>query len=91
MPKITLRDKNRITLPLEMVPSGIERFDVEKDERGRIVLTPLPEIPADQEWFWSAKWQEGERKASEDIKANRLRSGTADEIMSEIRKRRKLK
>jgi len=28
--------------------------------------------PAEQAWFWTREWQEGEREASEDIAAGRL-------------------
>jgi hypothetical protein len=26
-------------------------------------------IPADQAWFWTPEWQEGERRASEEVAA----------------------
>jgi len=91
MSSVQLGDKNRVTLPPEMIPEGVSRFDVEKTDDGRIILTPLLEIPANQAWFWSPKWQEGEKEASADIKAGRMKQATAKQIMAEIRNRRKRK
>ena len=46
---------------------------VEVEERdGEIVMVPKKLIDADQAWFWSREWQEGEREADEDIRAGRL-------------------
>ena len=39
---------------------------------GEVVLRGLKTIPADQAWFWTEAWQEGEREASEDIAAGRV-------------------
>jgi AbrB family looped-hinge helix DNA binding protein len=40
---------------------------------GTIVMVPKKLIDADQAWFWSREWQQGEREAEEDIKAGRVR------------------
>jgi len=46
---------------------------LEVEERdGEIVMVPKRLIDADQAWFWSREWQEGEREVDEDIKAGRL-------------------
>ena len=52
----------------------IEQGDIiEVDERdGEIIMIPKRLIDADQAWFWTPEWQEGERRADEDIKAGRL-------------------
>ncbi len=34
----------------------------------KIILTPQRIINADQAWFWTKEWQEGEKQADEDIK-----------------------
>jgi hypothetical protein len=34
---------------------------------------PKP-VPKDQEWFWSAEWQKGEREVDEDLKAGRYKT-----------------
>ena len=46
---------------------------VEVQERdGEIVMVPKKLIDADQAWFWSREWQEGEREVDEDIRAGRV-------------------
>lgn len=48
-------------------------------EDGAIVMRPKMLIDADQAWFWTDEWQRGEREASADISAGRVRrsrSGT---------------
>lgn len=46
---------------------------IELEERdGQIVLIPKKLIDADQAWFWTREWQEGEREAEEDIRAGRV-------------------
>lgn len=36
-------------------------------------MRPTKLIDADQAWFWAKAWQRGEREASEDIAAGRVR------------------
>jgi len=52
----------------------IEQGDfIEVTERaGEIVMVPKKMVDADQAWFWSAEWQQGEHEADEDIKAGRV-------------------
>lgn len=63
-----LRKKNQVTLPAEVrqalhVEEGDEvTFTVLPD--GDVVLRGMTTIPADQKWFWTEEWQEGERVAS---------------------------
>ena len=46
---------------------------IEVQERdGEIVMVPKKLIDADQAWFWSPEWQEGEREVEEDIRSGRL-------------------
>jgi ATP-dependent DNA helicase RecG len=50
MPTITLDDTNRLTIPAELLDRlGLrpgDRLNLETDNDGRLVLTPLPELPA---------------------------------------------
>jgi antitoxin component of MazEF toxin-antitoxin module len=88
MENVRLRDKNRITLPSNLV----EALHLEKDaqmeahiEDGRIVLVPVITIARDQAWFWTEEWQKGERESDEDIAAGRISgpfSNTDDLIRS---------
>jgi antitoxin PrlF len=52
----------------------VEGDDLEVSvEEGTIVMRPKKLIDADQAWFWTEAWQRGEREASEDIAAGRVR------------------
>ena len=66
--RTTLRQKGQITLPAEIrealhVEDGDEiEFELTSD--GRVLMSGLKMIPADQAWFWTVTWQAGEREAS---------------------------
>lgn len=53
---------------------GLQEGDfIEVEEReGAIVMLPKRLVDADQAWFWSAEWQQGEREAEADIRAGRV-------------------
>ncbi|MBA2633583.1 MAG: AbrB/MazE/SpoVT family DNA-binding domain-containing protein [Chloroflexi bacterium] len=83
-----VRPKGQITLP-----DGVRRAArlTEGDyleisvEDGAIVMRPKKLIDADQAWFWTDEWQRGEREASEDIAAGRVRrSRTATEFIKSL-------
>lgn len=71
-----VRRKSQLTLPSEVrqalhVEEGDEvEFHVRDD--GEVVLRGMTSIPADQRWFWTAEWQDGERAASAEIAAGGL-------------------
>jgi AbrB family looped-hinge helix DNA binding protein len=68
MTRTTLRQKGQITLPAEIrdalhIEDGDEiEFELTPD--GRVLMSALKMIPAEQAWFWTESWQEGEREAS---------------------------
>ena len=73
---IQVRRKAQITLPQSVRRAlNIEEGDfldaVVKD--GEIVLRVKKLVDKEQAWFWTRRWQEGERKADEDIKAGRVK------------------
>jgi AbrB family looped-hinge helix DNA binding protein len=63
-----LRGKSQLTLPAEVrralhIEEGDEvTFTVQED--GNVALRGMTTIPADQKWFWTEEWQEGEREAT---------------------------
>ena len=74
---IQVRKKAQVTLPLSVRRElGIEEgdfLDVQVRD-GEIVLKAKKLIDKDQAWFWTKRWQEGERQAEEDIRAGRVHS-----------------
>ena len=74
---IQVRKKAQVTLPLSVRRAlNIEEGDfldaVVKD--GEIVLRVKKLVDKEQAWFWTRRWQEGEREAEADIRAGRVHS-----------------
>ena len=72
---IQVRRKAQVTLPQSVRQAlNIEEGDfldaVVKD--GEIVLRVKKLVDKEQAWFWTRRWQEGEREAEEDIRAGRI-------------------
>jgi AbrB family looped-hinge helix DNA binding protein len=72
---VQIRKKAQLTLPLSIRRKlGIEEGDfmdihVKDDE---IVMRPKKLIDKDQAWFWTQRWQEGEKEVEEDYKSGRF-------------------
>ncbi|MBI5596297.1 MAG: hypothetical protein HY928_09450 [Elusimicrobia bacterium] len=71
--EIQLGRRNQVTIPKEFLEEGVTLFVCEKHDDGSIVLHPRASVPYGQRWFWSNRWQAGERAASEDIAAGRVK------------------
>lgn len=73
-----LTSGGQVTLPKEIrEKANMEAGDfvaVEMDNDGHIILTPKKLVDASQAYFWTERWQRGERKADEDIKAGRVKT-----------------
>lgn len=75
--RLTIRKRGQVTLP----KSFLEKFDLkegdslelEVNHKGEVVVVPMVQVPANQKWFWSDEWQQGEQEANEDIKAGRVK------------------
>ncbi len=78
----------QITLPSQVRKSlDIEEGDLIEikviDEQA--VLVPKKLVDKSQAYFWTKKWQEGEKAADEDIKAGRVKSfKSADELIEDL-------
>jgi len=74
---IQVRKKAQLTLPLSVRQQlGVEEgdyMDVQVRD-GEIVLKVKKLVDKDQAWFWTKRWQQGEKEAEEDIHAGRVRS-----------------
>lgn len=89
---IQLGKRNQITLPKQFIPDHVTMFECERRDDGAIVLTPHIAIPANQAYFWTARWQKGEREASRDIQEGRVtRFRKSADLFTELNKRRKQK
>jgi AbrB family looped-hinge helix DNA binding protein len=72
---IQVRKKAQLTLPLSIrKKAGIEEGDfIDIQVRdGEIVLKLKKLVDKDQSWFWTKRWQDGEKEADADIKAGRV-------------------
>lgn len=73
---VQLASNGRITLPGSIRRKvGLSEGDllrVEVADDGRIVLTPVVAVDRSQAYFWTSRWQEGEREAEEDLRAGRV-------------------
>ncbi|MBI4282586.1 MAG: AbrB/MazE/SpoVT family DNA-binding domain-containing protein [Chloroflexi bacterium] len=90
---IQVRKKAQVTLPQSVRQAlNIEEGDfldaIVKD--GEIVLRVKKLVDKEQAWFWTKRWQEGEREAEEDIRAGRVhRFDSAKEAVTFLHKRAK--
>ena len=88
---IKLRKKAQLTLPLSVRRKlGIEEGDfvdvLVRDKE--IILKVKKLVDKEQAWFWTKRWQEGEKKAEEDIRNGRIYSfNSADEGVAFLHKR----
>ncbi len=87
---IRVRKKSQVTLPPSVRKSlGIQEgdyLDVSIHE-GEIILKVKKLIDKNQAWFWTNRWQQGEREANEDIQAGRTyRFSDADEAIKFLNK-----
>ena len=88
---IQVRKKAQVTLPQSVRQAlNIEEGDfldaVVKD--GEVVLRVKKLVDKEQAWFWTRRWQEGEREAEEDIRAGRSqRFDSAREAITFLHKR----
>ena len=43
-------------------------------EDDKVILVPMKLVPAEQAWFWTKEWQEGEKEVEEDKAAGKVKS-----------------
>ena len=67
---VQLRSKSQLTLPSFVRKTlGLDEGDLldVSVRDGEIVLRPKRLIDSAQSWFWSQRWQKGEKQAEQDI------------------------
>jgi len=73
---VKVREKYQVTIPEEVrgkIPLKVgERVEV--TARGsEIVIRPIVEIPRDQAWFWSKRWQEQIAQSIKDLERGKIK------------------
>ncbi|MEQ8225327.1 MAG: AbrB/MazE/SpoVT family DNA-binding domain-containing protein [Candidatus Eremiobacterota bacterium] len=71
MKLLQIQKKNQLTLPADIRKTlQLKEHDLlaVEVEGNRIILTPQKVINRDEEWFFSKRWQEGEKEADRDFK-----------------------
>lgn len=88
MPTSKVTRHGQITLPSSVRKKlGIEEGDLVEIEvvDERAVLMPKKLVDKSQSYFWTKKWQEGEREVDEDIKAGRVKTfDSVEELISDL-------
>ena len=72
---VQVRKKAQVTLPQSVRQElGIEEGDFLDIQvrSGEIVLKVKKLVDKEQAWFWTNRWQQGEKEAEEDIRAGRV-------------------
>jgi len=73
---VKVREKYQVTIPEEVrgkIPLKVgERVEV--TARGNeIIIRPVVEIPREQAWFWSTKWQEQVSQSIKDLERGKMK------------------
>ncbi len=78
----------QITLPASVRRElGVEKGDLVEIEvvEDRAVLIPKRLVDKGQAYFWTRRWQEGEREADDDIKAGQVRTfDSVEELIKDL-------
>ena len=72
---VQIRKKAQLTLPASVRQKlGIEEGDFVdvQIKDGDIVLKVMKLVSKEQSWFWTERWQKGEREAEDDIHSGRV-------------------
>jgi len=90
MPTSKVTRHGQITLPASVRKRlGIEEgdlIDIEVEDE-KAVLMPKKLVDKNQAYFWTKRWQEGEKEADEDIKAGRVKTfASVDELIKDLDK-----
>ena len=90
---LSLQNRGVLTLPAAVrrrynLDEPGTQVEVVEREDGVLELHPHAAVPAEQAWFWTDGWQEGEREASADIEAGRVeRFESEDGLIDALRSR----
>jgi bifunctional DNA-binding transcriptional regulator/antitoxin component of YhaV-PrlF toxin-antitoxin module len=75
---VNVREKLRLDEPGAQV-------EIEETEDGRFELRGVLPVPADQQWFWTERWQKMEQEADADVLTGRtLTTSSVAEFLDEL-------
>jgi AbrB family looped-hinge helix DNA binding protein len=86
---LQIRNNGQITLPTSIrrktnLKAG-DILEVHIESDGSIRLIPQIAIDRSQAYFWTERWQEGERQAEEDILSSRLKKfDNVDNLIADL-------
>jgi bifunctional DNA-binding transcriptional regulator/antitoxin component of YhaV-PrlF toxin-antitoxin module len=87
---VTLQKSGVVRLPsnvrekLRLDEPGAQ-VEIEETEDGGFVLRGVLPVPADQQWFWTERWQTMEREADADVATGRtLSTSSVEEFLDEL-------
>ncbi len=90
MPMSKVTRHGQVTLPASVRKQlGIEEGDLVEIEvqDEKAVLMPKKLVDKSQAYFWTKRWQDAEREAGEDIKAERVKTfDSVDELIKDLDK-----
>lgn len=75
---VAIQARGVLTLPAEFrrryhLDQPGAQISLVETEDGRIELIPLVAIPADQQWFWTERWQKMERAVDDAVAAGEIK------------------
>jgi AbrB family looped-hinge helix DNA binding protein len=86
---LQIRSNGQITLPAalrrqaQLKEGDLLEATIEQD--GSLRLLPKIAIDRDQAYFWTERWQQGEREAEEDIRAGRVQDfQTIEDLLADL-------
>lgn len=86
---LQIRSNGQITLPTSVrrqarLKEG-DLLEVLVEEDGSLRLVPKIAIDRDQAYFWTERWQKGERETEEDLRAGHYKQFTSmDEMIKDL-------
>lgn len=86
---LQIRSNGQITLPTSIrrqahLKEG-DLLEVLVEEDGSLRLVPKIAIDRSQAYFWTERWQQGERETEEDLRAGRFKDfASIDELIQDL-------
>lgn len=87
---LSLQKRGVVSLPavvrerLHLDEPGAQ-LEIRETPDGRFEIRGVLPVPADQQWFWTDRWQRMERQADDDVASGRVvATATVDDFLAEL-------